>query len=189
MDKYYRRISLFLVKNHNISKEDSELYEYAIKITVQGILNIGSTILLGCLFGTLNECVCLFMTFFILRKLTGGLHARKYINCLISSTILIILSTFVIRFFENNLFSTLFKCTVIIFSIIICIFSPIDNPNKKLLDNEKNMYKILTIITLTILIACMEFSINHNWLVLGYSSGIAIILDSFLLIIAKLKKK
>ena len=39
MDKLYRRISSFLVENHNISKDDKELYEYAAKVMVHGIIN------------------------------------------------------------------------------------------------------------------------------------------------------
>lgn len=75
MDMFYKKLSLYLSKNQNISKDDEELYEYAAKVVTHGIINIFITILIGIFFGMLKECICLFITFFILRKYTGGLHA------------------------------------------------------------------------------------------------------------------
>ena len=85
MDMFYKKLSLYLSENQNISKDDEELYEYAAKVIIHGIINFVITILIGIFFGMLKECVCFFITFFVLRKFTGGIHAKKYINCLSSS--------------------------------------------------------------------------------------------------------
>lgn len=45
MDMFYKKLSLYLSKNQNISKDDEELYEYAAKVVVHGIINIAITIL------------------------------------------------------------------------------------------------------------------------------------------------
>ena len=132
MDMFYKKLSLYLSKNQNISKDDEELYEYAAKVVTHGIINIFITILIGIFFGMLKECICLFITFFILRKYTGGLHASKYIYCLISSIVLMILSLFIIQYLEQNSCHMLFLGILIVFTILIWIFAPIDNKRKKL---------------------------------------------------------
>ena len=132
MDMFYKKLSLYLSENQNISKDEEELYEYAAKVMVHGIINIAITILIGILFGMLKECVCLFITFFILRKFTGGLHASKYIYCLISSIVLMIFSLFIIKYLEQNSYHTLFLGILIVSTVLIWIFSPIDNKRKKL---------------------------------------------------------
>ena len=38
MEKYYKKLSLLLSENKNISKDDEELYEYAIKVLSQGVI-------------------------------------------------------------------------------------------------------------------------------------------------------
>lgn len=189
MDNYYKKITSFLVENCNISTQDSELYEYAIKVVIHDILNIGIIFLFGYLLGFLNECLCLFTTFFMLRKFTGGLHAERYINCLISSTILILLSVFLTKFLSENLHPNFFICVVIAFSIIISIFSPIENSNKKLLYKEKKIYKIITIIILIVLLIFIKLLMYYNLIVLSYSCGTAIILDSMLMLFAKIQQK
>ena len=68
MNMIYKKLSLYLSKNQNISKDDEELYEYATKIVVHGIINIVVSILIGMSVGLLKECICLFITFFILRN-------------------------------------------------------------------------------------------------------------------------
>ena len=44
MDMFYKKLSLYLSKNQNISKDDEELSEYASKVVVHGIINIAITI-------------------------------------------------------------------------------------------------------------------------------------------------
>ena len=64
MDMFYKKLSLYLSENQNISKDDEELYEYAAKIVIHGIINIIVTILIGAFSGMLKECFYFFISFF-----------------------------------------------------------------------------------------------------------------------------
>lgn len=186
-DMFYKKLSLYLSENQNISKDDEELYEYAAKVIIHGIINIVITILIGIFFGMLKECVCLFITFFILRKFTGGLHAKKYIYCFISSIVLIILSLFIIRYLEQNSKQLLFICILVFSAILIWLFSPIENSNKVLSLKEKKVFKyISSFLTLVILLVVL-FCLNNN-ISIAYSFGLGEIITAFLLIISLLKK-
>lgn len=188
MDMFYKKLSLYLSENQNISKDDEELYEYAAKVVTHGIINIFITILIGILFGMLKECVCLFITFFILRKFTGGLHANKYIYCLISSIVLMILSLFIIQYLEQNSCHMLFLGILIVFTILIWIFAPIDNKRKKLSIKEKKVYKYFSVI-LSLVFLLIVLVLMYKNFIIAYSFGIGVIITSILLILAFFKDK
>lgn len=188
MNMIYKKLSLYLSKNQNISKDDEELYEYATKIVVHGIINIVVSILIGMSVGLLKECICLFITFFILRKSTGGLHASKYIYCLISSIILMIFSLFIIKYLEHNSYQILFLDALIVSTILIWIFSPIDNKRKELSIKEKKVYKYFSIILSAIFLLVVLILLYNN-LIIAYSFGMGIIITSLLLILATFKDK
>lgn len=185
MDVLYKRLSSFLIKNENISKDDRELYEYALKILIQGIVNIVITIFIGFLFNMIKECFCFFITFFILRKFTGGLHAKKYVNCLLSSLVIMLFSLFCIKYLEQNNKQILFIIVVITSIIFIFFFSPLDNQNKKLSINEKKTFKYFTILFSTVfLIIVLVLIMKKSFL--AYSFGMGIIIVSILLITGKM---
>lgn len=186
MDKYYKKLSSFLSKNNTISKNDEELYEYAIKVVIHAIVNIGVTILIGLLFGMLKECVCLFITFFSLRKVTGGLHLKKYINCLACSTVIISLTLVIIKHYNCFFDKQLFIIMVCISIIVISILSPLENTNKPILYLEKFLYKLISIV-LSVVFLIISVILLQKDLELGYSFGLGLILTTILLIIGKLK--
>lgn len=187
MEKYYRKLSNFLVSNHSIKKSDSELYEYAAKVFFQGFINIAVTILIGIAFGMLKECICFISTFIVLRKFTGGLHAQKYSHCIISSIILIVASLFIIEILENT-FQIWFYCVEVIAVIVICSLAPIENNNKPLLEKEKKIYKAASII-ISLVILTLTYFLSLNSSVLSYSVGNGLIMVSFLVVLAYFKEK
>lgn len=146
MDKYYKKFSLYLCNNNFIKLDDCKVYEYAMKVFIHSFINVILTICIGIFFGMVKECMCLFLTIFTLRKFTGGLHTDKYIHCLISSIVLIILSLLLIKHLGENTKLILFFVLTFISTILIWIFSPIDNKNKKLSDKEKKVYKYFSMI-------------------------------------------
>lgn len=188
MDMFYKKLSLYLSENQNIGKDDEELYEYATKVVVHGIINIAITILIGILFGMLKECICLFITFFILRKFTGGLHASKYIYCLISSIVFVILSLFIIKYLEQNSYHILFLSVLIVSILLICFFAPIDNKSKKLSIKEKKVYKYFSIF-LSLIFLLIVLVLMYKNFIIAYSFGIGVIITSLLLALAFFKDK
>lgn len=186
MEKYYRKLSNFLVSNHSIKKSDSELYEYAAKVFFQSIISIVVTIFIGIAFGMIRECLCFIFVFIILRKFTGGLHAKKYSHCLISSTALIIMSLIVIRVLEKNRFQIIFMCLTMIAVVIICVLSPIENNNKPLSKKEKRVYKAFSIVlslTMIVFSSCLWPKDSE----LSYSIDEGLIAVSALVILGKIR--
>ena len=182
MDMFYKKLSLYLSENQNINKDDEELYEYAAKVVVHGIINIAVIILIGAFFEMLKECICFFITFFVLRKFTGGIHAKKYINCLLSSGILISISLFIIKICIKYDFNSIFFIGIIILSsFVLIILSPLENQNKPLSNYEIKVYKLILIIFLVINLIWIFYLIYKNSSLL-YAFGLGQILTTILLL-------
>ncbi|WP_288528546.1 accessory gene regulator ArgB-like protein [uncultured Eubacterium sp.] len=185
MNVIIRKLSSFFIKNQHIKEEDRALYEYALKVFIQGFINIVITVLIGIFLNMIKECLCFFITFILLRKFSGGLHAKKYVNCLASSSIIILFSLLFIKYLEQNNNEILFICIVVVSIFIILLFSPLENKNKKLSAKEKKIFKYFTVL-MTILFFVIVLVLLLNESFLTYSFGMGIILVSLLLIIGKL---
>lgn len=179
-------MSLYLAEIKAINKDDEELYEYAAKIVVHGILNIIVAVIIGIFLGMLKECFYFFITFIILRKFTGGLHAKKYTVCFICSTLLMILALCLIKLFQTNNYDSVFIISIAFSAIVVVVLSPLDNINKVLAATEKIFYKIISsvISVLLALIVVILVVKNYN---LGYQLGVSLIFCSSLLFIGKMK--
>lgn len=187
MDKLYKRLSLALVKTKSIDSKEAELYEYAIKIVIQDIINTIVIISVGLILGMIKECLCMYGTFFILRKFTGGFHAKSYAICLISSTLIITASLFIIKYLEQNSYQILFLCLTVFFTILIWIFAPAENANKILSDKEKKVFKIISIVLSIVLLLIIVLLWSFNNVVL-YSVGFGLIIVGSLLLMSKVFK-
>lgn len=187
MDRYYKKLSMFLVKNKNIVSDDAEVYEYAAKVLFQGIISITTTFFIGGLLGMLKECLYFIFAFLILRKFAGGVHAARYIYCLISSIILVSISLIIIKYALNN-HKTVFLYTSIFSTITICTLSPIEHVNKPLSYIEKKVYRIIAIILSITVLLIVGFSMESG-LMFPYCIGMALINVSLLMVIAYFKKK
>lgn len=188
MDKYYKKISGFLSKNHNINKEDETLYEYAIKIIVHGLVNITITILVGALLDMLQECICFVMAFFILRKFTGGYHTKQFKTCLISSALIMSASIVIVGILENKNNKFILSIILFISIIIISLLSPIDNINKPLNIKEKRAYKIISIIISSAIFGFTLIPIEDH-INIQLSVAIAQILDSILILFSMINTR
>lgn len=177
----YKFLSFLLVKTGSISDSDNKLYEYAIRILVQGLINITASILIGIFFNMVKECLCILLVFFVLRKFTGGLHTKKYITCLICSLLILIASLIFVKVLLIYSIPKIFFALVIISILIISILSPIENEKKKLSNREKKLYKSISII-LSLFFGILTQSED---MYISYSIGTAIMMIAILIVLAK----
>ena len=73
----------WLIKNSAISEENRELYEYAVYSAELLILPVIMAIVIGWLAGSIINGVLLIIPFMLLKKYSGGYHAKKLSICMI----------------------------------------------------------------------------------------------------------
>lgn len=139
----------WLIRSEVIKQEDYDLYYYASYSFMLTILPIYMAFIVGGLMGVMINALLLIFPFVVIRKYSGGYHAKKPRVCMFFSvTILVIfswLSSWVI-------WNSYYKVVVLVASISLSILSPIDSINKKLTRDEKRKYKKITMCLLGLLL-------------------------------------
>lgn len=164
-----------------------ELYQYAIYITISSLLHCCTILLVGLLYNLVLESALFYASFILIRKFAGGFHANTHVKCYLISTITSIIVLGIIKIITLNttndiLFSTLFLAFISM--LFIWYLAPIDSDNNSLNTKEKNIYKIISIVTsLFIFILCVYFSFNKNYNI--YISLVFGLFISFLVLIIR----
>ena len=120
----------WLIKNSAISEENRELYEYAVYSAELLILPVIMAIVIGWLAGSIINGVLLIIPFMLLKKYSGGYHAKKLSICDI-----------------KPLYMYIATCIAI---IELCLVSPIQSDNKVLNEKEIRHYKKIAVMQLAV---------------------------------------
>lgn len=134
-------ISAWLIKHNAIESEDRELYEYAIYSFIITFSPLFLVLLISSIIGKLLEGIVIIIPFMVLRKFSGGFHAKKAGTCFISSCILLFLCINAASYIICNY---VLKILTLGAAISLCILSPVDSENRRLTDTEKVVYKKTT---------------------------------------------
>ena len=171
-----------------ISKENQDLYLYAMKVLFRSIINMTALFVTGIALGLLKESIFMFLSFFVLRKFAGGLHSDKYITCFVSSLFISVGGLLLIKnawFVSKNIFAII----MLVSASLIVVFSPVKHPNKDISNKEEKIYKAFSAV-LSVIICGLSILLIFNEIGVetGYSLGTGLITASLLMIAGKFKE-
>ena len=133
------RITEWLLANEAIPREDKEIYRYGIQQGMIALVNLGTTMIIGMVFGKLLESL-LFMTAYIpLRSFAGGYHAKTAVRCYFFSIVMISAVLWGMRYVTYS--SLIFGWLTAISGSVIWFLVPVEDRNKPLDDVEKVVYR------------------------------------------------
>lgn len=137
------KIVEWLIKHDAIENEDRELYEYALYSFWLLITPLFLAIVVGLFLGRVKEGMIIVIPFMLLRKFSGGYHAKHLWRCISCSALLLSLCIGVAGYLKYD-----WKVAAItaIAGSGMGYLSPIDHENKRLNDAEKKLYKKVTVI-------------------------------------------
>lgn len=75
----------WLIRHEAIEKNQRELYEYAVHCLFLEMMPMLYAVIIGGIMGELSRSMVLVLPFMIIRKYSGGFHARSEWTCLLSS--------------------------------------------------------------------------------------------------------
>jgi len=179
------KIVALMVQNVIISADDKELYVYGFHQGFILLVNILTAILIGFLFNRETEIIIFFAAYIPLRSNAGGYHAKTSFRCYIFSTVMIVVVILVIGLHFWNALNVIAITTIS--TGVIMLFAPVEDINKPLDQNEKQIYKKRSHIILSFLIGLVVLF----WLVeqkqISMSITLAIDVLAFMLVLGKLK--
>ena len=138
MEKCTDTVVNWMIRCNAIKETDKELYKYAL---YSFFLLISPLILAGGIgfgLGSVKHGVALIFPFMVLRKFSGGYHAKKLHTCIMGSGFLLFLCIMLSMHMQCD-----WKLAIatVIASVSLIAFSPIDSENRRLDTDEKRTYK------------------------------------------------
>ena len=142
MKRYTETVVDWMIRQKVINEKEKELYGYALYSVGLLILPLLFAVGIGFILGSIKSGIALVVPFMILRKYSGGYHAKTFSHCAIGSILLLFLCIE---------FSMKMKCdwnlllATVIASVSLIIFSPMDHESRRLDEAEKYRYKKIVI--------------------------------------------
>ena len=144
MIKYIsQKIVKKLSKDKIIDYKLRSVYIYGFEILISNILGFSTVITLGMIFDKTLNSVYFLIILLSLRIYTGGYHAKNYFSCNLILNLSFLICLFVSKncLINLNLLYILELPVLILATIIIFIFIPLENKNKPI-RNKKMIYKL-----------------------------------------------
>lgn len=155
-------MSYLSAKYFQQSRQESHQYRYTYYYGFQviyGAINKGLLlILLGLLFNILPQLLLVTLTFSSLRVWSGGLHFDSYTKCAYISLLTLVITALLAKYIYLSHFTNIMIFAFVL--IVICLYAPVEHPNRPLKEYEKTKFKIIALGVLAIL-TFIYFSINN----------------------------
>ena len=136
-----KMIAVFLVLHEVIDEKDMEIYVYGYEALLSGIIDIIIAFSIGLLFNDLLKITVFLIEFVSVRLYTGGYHANTYLKCKILFSAIVISVVIMTRFEYPSIFALFI---ILVFILMVFRFTPIENKNKPLTEEQKYEYRRLS---------------------------------------------
>lgn len=151
-------ITTWLIRQEAVREEERELYEYAVHSFFLAIAPFIYALIIGGMMGELKVSLTLVFPFAVIRKYSGGFHAKKEWTCMVCSCLLLFGCVWAAARMQSG---TWFGVLVLMGVIWLIAFSPVDSENRRLEPDERKQRKkeaaILALVFYFIYIALLLF--------------------------------
>lgn len=133
------KITMHLEANNAFKSEDRAIYQYGIQQGLSIMLNLSTALLLGIVTGMIWESIIFSAAYMLVRRYAGGFHAKTPARCYIYSSAMVLLALLGIKYVFDSILISI--CMFIVGSLIIFLFSPVEDKNKPLDAAEQLVYQ------------------------------------------------
>ena len=175
--------ALLLISHKIIDEENREAYTYGLELFFEKAFLYAIIFIIAILTKTLLFSIVFIVTYKALRQYTGGFHCKTAEMCLVIS-VLIYLIALLIFLVKPQLFEFILAISTIISTIIILIFSPIENANRPLDITEKKKYRIISIAITSVIAMVVALSYNMGFHAIFYSFSFSLTADAVMIILS-----
>ena len=89
MKKCTGAVISWLIQQQAITEEDREIYTYAVDNMVFLLIPLAMVLVIGGIIHTIRQGIVMIIPFMLLRKFSGGYHAKTLFRCMIISCLLL----------------------------------------------------------------------------------------------------
>ena len=171
-----------MCRKNIIKHEDIKIYEYGFETICSTILGFIITLVIGLIFRMFLLSIAYYVMFVAIRQFTGGYHANSYFKCNLTFAVVtfLVFSMTKMAVYSNTYTIPNHILFLVLSFIVIWYYSPIENENKPLdQDQKKRNKKIAVVLTLAISIlscAAYIFSVQSSALLSFTQLAIAVLI-------------
>lgn len=151
LNKMAVKITDKLVLKKIVSDDMADIYIYGFELLISFFSSTIGVLIIGIILGRFLQTLMFLATFILLRSFTGGYHANTYAVCSIVTFSLFGMVLLLAKFVFVPLY--LYPILGLIGTVIMVWQVPIEHPNKKLSDDQKRKYKVISLMLFLIFIA------------------------------------
>lgn len=145
-----------MIKENVIKKEDEELYRYGLYIAFKKLFFYAIIIGVCAWVKSIFTGITMMFFFSAIREYSGGFHCKKSSNCMVLSISSILVNVLIIKY--KLLHVRIYRLAMLISTIALIKWGPIDCDNKRIDEDEKKEFYKLEIRSL-LLINCLAVSL------------------------------
>ena len=179
------RLSEIFLKEGLISDEEKEIIQFGLESVEGNLTGVILTILVGIIFGAIREAMLFYIWFLPLRKSIGGFHADTKAKCLLASALAMTLALILFSLFRYP--GIVYLICGGIFSFVIFLVAPVDNPQKKFDASEQSVYRKRSRVVLLGESTLFVISYYNSWKAITISLCMTFFVASISLLLGILK--
>ena len=139
IDKMKNMLTNFIIQHSDVKREDADIIAFGVKYGLITLAEILGMVVISFLMRELIPGAVILIAFISIRVYAGGYHAKTLPRCVVMSTILF---TLIILGYKMLYLPIIVKGLIALFlGVLILIFSPVENDNRRLSENEKKVFK------------------------------------------------
>ena len=166
-------ITDFLLRKKTIRNEEKDIYVYGVELIISSIINLLICLIISLLCEDFANGLVFFISFSSLRRFTGGFHSKSFLRCNIIFAVIVVIALSINRYLSDVFDYAVFSVLLTVFTLlIIVLFSPVYNDNKKLTEQERKQFLLKSVLAYLI-----HILIYYLFLIFGIKLNIIIISD------------
>ena len=171
-----------LIRRGQIEEGERELYVYGFFIVLSDLFFFLLAGIVGLLLRIPLQTLLFFAVFCPLRQYAGGYHAKTELRCQLFSCTALLGNLFVLKWMQGASLDWLILLPVVLGTVPIVLFSPLDTPQKPLDHSERKYFRKRTLIWLfaadAVFAAAFLLRVRALFLPIGLAVGLAAVLVS-----------
>ncbi len=180
-------VTVLMAANNIIKTEEIEAYTYGLELIIPKVILYAVILVVSLITDTFLMSVAFVILLMCLRRYSGGFHCKTAEICLLVSFLMYLLAIFGYEFvsFIPNM---VYGISTVLSSVIVLIFSPVEDKNRPLDETEKVLYRQKAMIALCIIHALEFAALIFEFRALSYLSACSLTANAVLILISQIRR-
>ena len=180
-------VTVVMAANDIIKTEEMEAYTYGLELLIPKVILYVVILVVSLITDTFLMSVAFVILLMSLRRYSGGFHCKTAEICVIVSFLMYLLAIFgyeFVSFIPNMVYGV----STVLSSVIVLIFSPVEDKNRPLDETEKKLYRQKAMIALSFILVLEFASLILEFRALSYLSACSLTANAVLILLSQTRR-